>query len=113
MAFFMGVNFALNHSHLEVTDKPTHWIEYSLTHTANITSSSFVDWWMGYLNYQIEHHLFPNMPQFRNKEVSQRVKALAEKYDLLYRVYSYPEACFLAFKNLDVVGKSLTSEKLL
>jgi fatty acid desaturase len=22
-----------------------------------------VSWWMAYLNFQIEHHLFPSMPQ--------------------------------------------------
>lgn len=110
-SFFLGINFALSHSHLDVADKPTHWIEYSLTHTANIRSSLFVDYFMGYLNYQIEHHLFPTMPQFKQKQIGYRVRALAKKHGLPYQVYSYIEACTLAVKNLNDVGKQLTDEK--
>ena len=42
----------------------------------------WVDWWMSYLNYQIEHHLFPSMPQFNHPIISPRVKALFEKHDV-------------------------------
>ncbi len=110
-AFFLGINFALSHSHLEVADQPTHWIEYSLTHTANIKSSPFVDYFMGYLNFQIEHHLFPTMPQFRQGKIGHRVRALAEKHGLPYREYGYMEACALAMKNLHTVGKELTGNE--
>lgn len=109
-AFFMAMNFALNHSHLEVAEQPTHWIEYSLTHTANVESNMLVDYFMGYLNYQIEHHLFPTMPQFRQKDICHRVKAVAEKHGLAYRVFTYPEAIRLMVKNLHDVGKELTTD---
>jgi len=38
----------------------------------------------GNLSYQIEHHLFPDLPSNRYAEISVRVRALCEKYDLPY-----------------------------
>ena len=62
------------------------WVRYAAVHTMNVSAGPFrfVDWWMSYLNYQIEHHLFPSMPQFRHPIVSPRVKALFEKHGLKY-----------------------------
>ncbi|RZL77519.1 MAG: acyl-CoA desaturase, partial [Rhodococcus sp. (in: high G+C Gram-positive bacteria)] len=36
------------------------------------------------LSYQIEHHVFPDLPSNRYHEISIRVKQLCEKYDLPY-----------------------------
>ena len=35
---------------------------------------------MAYLNFQIEHHLFPSMPQYRHPKVAPRVQALFAKH---------------------------------
>lgn len=65
---------------------------------------NFINWWMGYLNFQIEHHLFPAMPQFRHSQISPRVKAFFEKHGLKYDQRSYFEAMRVTFKNLHNVG---------
>jgi NADPH-dependent stearoyl-CoA 9-desaturase len=38
----------------------------------------------GNLCYQVEHHLFPDLPSNRYAEISERVQALCERYDLPY-----------------------------
>jgi len=38
----------------------------------------------GNLSHQIEHHLFPDLPSNRYAEMSERVRALCEEYDLPY-----------------------------
>ena len=38
----------------------------------------------GNLGYQIEHHLYPDMPSTRYSEIAPRVKAICEKYELPY-----------------------------
>ena len=38
----------------------------------------------GNLSYQIEHHLFPDLPSNRYAEIAVRVRALCDKYDLPY-----------------------------
>merc|ERR1711988_46421 len=91
---YIFLNFAVSHTHLPVSepDDYLHWVEYSAVHTTNIATSWAVDWWMSYLNFQIEHHLFPSMPQFRHKIISPRVKELFEKHGLKYDVRGYFEA---------------------
>jgi fatty acid desaturase 2 (delta-6 desaturase) len=108
-ANYMFGNFALSHTHLPVTEEATHWVQYGLSHTANIKPSPFVDWWMGYLNYQIEHHLFPTLPQYKSHLVVDRVKALASKHNLPYHSYSYGEAWVKTLKNFNDVAKEFRS----
>ncbi len=48
------------------------------------TGGDVRDWLQGWLNYQIEHHLFPNMTLLEYQKLQPRVKALCEKYDVPY-----------------------------
>lgn len=78
----------------------------------NVSPGPFhiVTWVMGYLNYQIEHHLFPAMPQFRNRLIAPRVKALFRKHGLPYHEMSWCSALEATFLNLDHVGKEVLNE---
>ncbi|CAL8122112.1 unnamed protein product [Orchesella dallaii] len=107
LVVYFSVNLNMSHTHLPVTDQPTHWVEHGLLHTCDVEQRPWCDWWMGHLNYQIEHHLFPTMPQFKNKLIVGRVKALAEKHGLPYQVYSYREAAVKSFKNVYDVANQL------
>ena len=58
----------------------------------------------GYLNFQIEHHLFPDVPMLKYKEYQPRVKAICEKYNIPYKQESFSKRLR---KMLDIaVGKS-------
>lgn len=103
-------HFSLSHSFTGVVPETTHllWFEYALNHTVNIsTRSALVTWIMGYLNFQIEHHLFPSMPQYKNALASPYVRAFCEKWssDLKYTEHSYKDAWRLMLSNLNQVGK--------
>ena len=39
----------------------------------------------GWLNYQIEHHLFPNLPLSQYQKMQPKVKALCAKHNIEYR----------------------------
>jgi NADPH-dependent stearoyl-CoA 9-desaturase len=52
--------------------------------TANFDAGPALAFLSGNLCYQIEHHLFPDLPSNRYAEISRRVRALCEKYDLPY-----------------------------
>jgi len=80
------------------------WVRSAVLRTVNIHHNLLVNWWMGYLNLQIEHHLFPSMPQFRGPVVSPRIKALVTKHGLHYDERGYWEVCYAMFKNLHDVG---------
>jgi len=49
------------------------------------TGSDWVDFLHGFLNYQIEHHLFPNMPLSYYQKMQPKVKEICEKHNLEYR----------------------------
>jgi hypothetical protein len=89
-------------------DKHLLWFEYALDHTVNIsTKSPLVTWIMGYLNFQIEHHLFPSMPQYKNAIAAPYVREFCERWspDLKYIEHSYKDAWWLMLSNLNQVGK--------
>lgn len=108
-ANYIFINFAVSHTHLDVVDKDdtkVDWVRYAAIHTMNVSPGplNFVDWWMSYLNYQIEHHLFPSMPQFRHPIVSKRVQKLFKKHDLHYDQRDYITSMYVTFKNLHETG---------
>jgi linoleoyl-CoA desaturase len=51
---------------------------------ANIEGSALFHVMSGNLGYQVEHHLYPDMPSTRYAEIAPRVKELCERYDLPY-----------------------------
>jgi fatty acid desaturase len=100
-------HFSLSHTHLDIVEKNVHksWPRYAIDHTVNIEPQSpFVCWMMGYLNCQVEHHLWPQMPQYRQPEASKRVEAFCKKHGLGYKVLTYPQAWYEMFRNLNDVG---------
>jgi linoleoyl-CoA desaturase len=44
----------------------------------------------GNLSFQIEHHLFPDLPSNRYAEIAPQVQALFERYGLSYVSGSFP-----------------------
>jgi Fatty acid desaturase len=51
---------------------------------ANIEGGPAFHVMSGNLGYQVEHHLFPDIPSSRYAEIAPRVKAVCEKYELPY-----------------------------
>ena len=48
------------------------------------TGGDFNDFLHGWLNYQIEHHIWPDLPMSEYQRLQPQVKALCEKYDIPY-----------------------------
>jgi len=106
---YIFVNFALSHTHLAVTrpDEIVHWLEFASKYTINITPNWMTNWWMSYLNFQIEHHMFPSMPQYRFVKLAPQVRELFERNGLKYDCRGYWAAMADTFSNLHTVGNSL------
>jgi fatty acid desaturase len=47
----------------------------------------------GWLNYQIEHHLFPDLPMSKYPQVQPKVHAVCLKYNVPYRQESVLARC--------------------
>ncbi|MBV6760078.1 MULTISPECIES: fatty acid desaturase family protein [Rhodococcus] len=65
-------------------ETPAQWYLRQMLGSANIDGGRLMDFMSGNLSYQIEHHLFPDLPSNRYAEIAVRVQALCEKYDLPY-----------------------------
>jgi linoleoyl-CoA desaturase len=60
------------------------WYLRQLLGAANIEGGDTFHLMSGNLSYQVEHHLYPDMPSSRYKEIAPRVKAICEKWGLPY-----------------------------
>ncbi len=61
------------------------WFIHQLETTCNYSpKSKFFSWLIGGLNFQIEHHLFPNICHVHYRKLSKIVKKTAKEYNLPY-----------------------------
>ena len=60
------------------------WYLRQMLGSANIDAGPALGFLTGNLAYQIEHHLYPDLPSHRLAGISVKVRALCEKYDLPY-----------------------------
>jgi linoleoyl-CoA desaturase len=63
------------------------WAIHQLLNTANFSpDSKFLSWFIGGLNFQVEHHLFPNICHVHYPQISKIVKQVANQFNLPYHV---------------------------
>jgi fatty acid desaturase len=60
------------------------WYVRQLTGSANIEGSPIFHIASGNLGFQVEHHLFPDLPSNRYAEIAPEVRAICERYGLPY-----------------------------
>jgi linoleoyl-CoA desaturase len=63
------------------------WAIHQLQTTANFSPKNrFLNWFVGGLNYQVEHHLFPNISHIHYRKISKIVQETAGEFGLTYNV---------------------------
>ncbi|MGW0039086.1 fatty acid desaturase family protein [Gordonia sp. NPDC003376] len=72
------------------SETQAEWYLRQMLGSANFRCGPVLGFMSGNLSYQIEHHIFPDLPSNRLAEISVRVRALCEKYDLPYTTGSFP-----------------------
>lgn len=112
----LGVIFQLAHV-VEGTDHPTENEEGNIENTWMIhqmeTTSDFAHdnkllcWYIGGLNYQIEHHLFPKICSIHYPDIAPIVQKVAEKHGVPYNYQStLGKAISSHYRTLKKFGKS-------
>lgn len=83
---YMGSVFAPNHKGMPVLEKETRldYLRQQVLTARDVLPNPVIDFAYGGLNYQIEHHLFPNMPRNRLKESREVVKAFCREQGIPY-----------------------------
>lgn len=59
------------------------------------TGNNMIDFSQGWLNYQVEHHLFPNLPLSQYQKMQPIVKEICAKHNLEYRQESVFKRLFM------------------
>ncbi len=92
---------------LENGKMKTNWFSHQLHTTCNFANKArFFSWFIGGLNFQVEHHLFPNICHIHYKKLSPIVQATVKEFNLPYHV---EKTFFIALRNhfyhLKLMGK--------
>jgi len=87
-----------------IKNKQEFYARQVLGTTNYLTGKDSINFLHAWINFHIEHHLFPDLPLSKYKEIQPKVKALCKKYNLPYR----QESVWIRFKKmLDVnIGKT-------
>ena len=84
---------------LEGETKP-EWYLRQMLGTANFDAGPIMAFLSGNLCYQIEHHLFPDLPSNRYAEIAQRVRGVCATYDLPYTTGPLVRQYLLTFRTV-------------
>ena len=83
------------------------WAIHQLKTTSNFAKNNrFLSWYIGGLNYQIEHHLFPHISHIHYRSLSDIVKDTAREHGIPYNEYpTFFGAVNSHFKVLRLLGR--------
>lgn len=83
------------HKQIEKHNKLIDWGEMQVRHSGNFMESyPLFTRYMGGINYQIEHHLFPSLSNHKLKEISPIVKKTCKEFNIPYHTVDSPIEVF-------------------
>ena len=106
---YMGCSFAPNHKGMP-TIPPAGKIDFlrrQVLTSRNVRGGWFTDWLLGGLNYQVEHHLFPNMPRANLRKAQAIVRAHCAAHRIHYTETSLVGSYAIVLKYLHDLGAPL------
>jgi fatty acid desaturase len=106
---YMGCSFAPNHKGMPTIPLGTKldFLRRQVLTTRNVRGGLFTDFLLGGLNYQVEHHLFPNMPRANLRKAQPIIRAYCDKLEVTYTETSLIGSYTVALQHLHRVGKPL------
>ena len=79
---------------------PTEWSVHQLHTTSDFArNNKFITWYVGGLNFQIEHHLFPNICHIHYKKLAFIVEQTAKEYGIVYNLKPSFNSAFISHVN--------------
>ncbi len=116
----LGIVFQLAHV-VEDTEHPSPrtngqmdnaWMIHQMETTSNFAMSNrILSWYVGGLNFQVEHHLFPKVCSAHYPALSRIVRDTAEEYGVPYHHHETLRAAIRShYRTLKALGNPLTSK---
>lgn len=106
---YLGCSFAPNHKGMPVLepDQAADPLLRQVLTSRNVRGGPFVDYALGGLNYQIEHHLFPSMPRPNLRHAQVVVRRFCESRSVNYAESTARASYASVLRHLHAVGADL------
>jgi fatty acid desaturase len=104
--FYMGIAFAPNHKGMPIIehDQKVDFFSRQVLTSRNIHGGRWVEHFMGGLNYQVEHHLFPNMARPNLRKARLLVREFCAERDVPYTETGLIDSYAIVVRYLNRVG---------
>ncbi|MEU8950488.1 acyl-CoA desaturase [Streptomyces sp. NPDC048489] len=110
----LGMAFAPNHKGMEMPDPDgERWghLRRQVLTSRNVRGGALTDWFLGGLNYQVEHHLFPSMPRPHLRRAQPLVRAHCRELGIPYAETGLVDSYRQALRHMYEVGEPLRTEQ--
>ncbi|MES2555323.1 MAG: acyl-CoA desaturase [Bacteroidota bacterium] len=100
-------NVEFEHHHGESTQIDAEWAVYQIATTSDFAPrNKVVSWFLGGLNFQVEHHLFPRISHVHYPAIQQIVAKICADYGVEYRYYPTMNAALAShFRHMKHLGQ--------
>ena len=107
LGIYFGFSFSPNHVGMPIikSDEKLSYLEMQIMTSRDVKCVKFFDFVFGGLNYQIEHHLFTNVPRKNLRQIKPLVKEFCNKNDIYYKDSTLTEAWRDIFVYLNNISK--------
>lgn len=108
----LALVFGLGHNGMAVypaDERPDFW-KLQVSTTRNITSNFFVDWFCGGLQYQVDHHLFPQLPRHNLPVVHGMIADFCKEYNVTYHEANMWDGTVEVLSHLNEVAVEFVTE---
>ncbi|WP_320064518.1 acyl-CoA desaturase [Micromonospora sp. RTGN7] len=111
LGLYLGASFAPNHKGMPIlaADDQLDYLRRQVITSRNVRGNPFIDWVLGGLNYQIEHHLFPSMPRPHLRRAQPLVRRFCAEHRIPYHETTLARSWAQVLGHLRSVGADVDS----
>lgn len=88
------------------------YYEWQALSTMDVDCPTYMDWFHGGLQFQLEHHLFPRVPRWRLRELSKLTDEIFARYDIPVVRMSFVEGNINMLKHLADIGEKVSKKHM-
>ena len=109
---FLATVFGLGHNGMAVypaDERPDFW-KLQVSTTRNVSGNFITDWFCGGLQYQVDHHLFPQLPRHNLPKVHELVKSFCKEQQVKFHEANMWDGTIEVLQHLSTVSVEFIKE---